>query len=302
MSSPEHHAGVIAVGVDGSPAALSAVRWAAQDAARRHLRLRLVHALAAPLILYPGLVAGSENLFDDLLVQARRLLTEAADTARAVAPDVKVETVRRIASPASLLGDESRHVDTVAVGAHGRGGMAGLLLGSTTASLASAGHCAIAVIRTRPDTTAPPDTGPVVVGVDGSPASEAAIAYAFEQAAFRDAELVAVHAWSDLTIEASPVVYDVDAVEQEARRVLAERLAGWSDKYPDVTVRRVTTEDRPVQALLTAAADAQLLVVGCRGRGGFASLLLGSTSQSLLYHATLPIVIVRGQESARTHR
>jgi nucleotide-binding universal stress UspA family protein len=138
----------------------------------------------------------------------------------------------------------------------------------------------------------------VVVGVDGSPTSEPALAMAFEEAAMRGADLVAVHAWIEFTSDtayatARQFLVNWDAVETRERETLAERLAGWQEKYPDVTVRRVVTGGQPTKRLLDQAVDAQLLVVGSRGRGGFAGMLLGSTSQALIHHAPCPLLVVR---------
>jgi nucleotide-binding universal stress UspA family protein len=138
----------------------------------------------------------------------------------------------------------------------------------------------------------------VVVGVDGSPVSEPAIAMAFEEASTRDAELVAVHTWIDLASDsayAHAIRYITGWEDHEAaaHAVLAERLAGWQEKYPEVVVRRVVAQDRPVRCLLAHAEDAQLLVVGSRGRGGFTGMLDGSTSQALMYHTPCPLLVVR---------
>jgi nucleotide-binding universal stress UspA family protein len=121
---------------------------------------------------------------------------------------------------------------------------------------------------------------------------------AFDEASWRRAELVAVHTWLEFSSDnayayARQFLVDWDAIETREREVLAERLAGWQEKYPDVAVRRVVTRDRPVRCLLEHAADAQLLVVGSRGRGGFTGMLLGSTSQALIYHAPCPLLVTR---------
>ncbi len=144
----------------------------------------------------------------------------------------------------------------------------------------------------------PPAHGPVVVGVDGSPASESALAIAFDEASLRGADLVAVHTWIEFSSDsayayAHQFIVDWDVIETRERELLAERLAGWQERYPDVTVRRVVTRDRPVRCLLEHAADAQLLVVGSRGHSGLPGMLLGSTSQALIYHAPCPLLVVR---------
>ena len=149
----------------------------------------------------------------------------------------------------------------------------------------------------------PPTHGaPVVVGVDGSPASETAIALAFDAAASRGCDLVAVHAWTDTVIPYGPGIgyaqaLNWPALTEQAGTVLADSLAGWHEKYPAVTVRRVAARDRPASALLDAARDAQLLVVGSRGRGGFTGLTLGSVSQALIHHAPCPVLITRPNDS-----
>jgi nucleotide-binding universal stress UspA family protein len=139
--------------------------------------------------------------------------------------------------------------------------------------------------------------GPVVVGVDGSPTSEAALAFAFDEASTRGAVLVAVMTSQDFTVDSaynvSRMAADWAQVEEDERRLLAQRLAGWQEKHPDVDVHRVVLRDRPARALMRYAAQAQLLVVGSHGHGGFTGMLIGSTSQALVHHAPCPLAIVR---------
>jgi nucleotide-binding universal stress UspA family protein len=157
-------------------------------------------------------------------------------------------------------------------------------------------HCPVAVIHERPCQTTPTVLGPVVLGVDGTANSDSAIAVAFDEASVRGVDLVAVHAWSDVTLatfsphdEGLPWA-SIDTGEQAS---LAESLAGWKEQYPDVGVSAVVVQDRPVRNLLSYTDTAALLVVGSRGRGGFASMLLGSTSTALLHSAECPLMIVR---------
>jgi nucleotide-binding universal stress UspA family protein len=137
------------------------------------------------------------------------------------------------------------------------------------------------------------DTGPVVVGVDGSPLSERAVEFAFEEASARGAELRAVLAWSDWPIEA---VLSLDTYLDEAEELLAQRLAGWQEKYPDVVVTREVHRSRPAKLLLKQAEGAQLVVVGSRGQGGLTGLTMGSTSQALIHHTPCPVAVLHGTD------
>ena len=137
-----------------------------------------------------------------------------------------------------------------------------------------------------------PAMAPVVVGIDGSPASESATAIAFDEASRRGVELVAVHAWSDYAVSELPGIEWSD-LQKQAEETLAERLAGWQERYPDVTVRRVVVLDRPAHQLLEQSESAQLTVVGSHGRGGFAGMLLGSVSSAVAESARMPVIVAR---------
>jgi nucleotide-binding universal stress UspA family protein len=225
--------------------------------------------------------------------RGRDWLAEARAAAEQAVPGLRVDVVLETAPPVSTLVKESRDAALVVLGSRGLGGFSGLVLGSTAVEVAARAQCPVAVVRGQ---EAPAD-GPVVVGVDGTPVGEAAIAFAFAEASARGADLVAVHAWTDLVIEAAylggAAALDFAPIEQQAEEVLAERLAGWQEKYPDVRVTREVVRDRPTAALLRHAEHAQLVVVGSRGRGGFRGLLLGSTSQHLLHHAPCAVTVVR---------
>jgi len=284
----------VVAGVDGSECGLQAVRWAAAEAARRHLPLRLVAAHAWPaggLVGDPGLGVDPRAVLRDL---ALRHLDVAAGEAAQVADDVEVERVEVTGFPEAVLGSESRRAELVVVGDRGLGGFTGLLVGSVAVALAAHAECPVVVVRgMEPDLAAPlPER--IVVGVDGSPASEAALAFAFDAADLRRVPLAAVHAWWDLVVDPTmgPLV-DWDAVDADEHEVLAERLAGWAESYPDVPVRRLVVRDRPARALVEESGRAQLVVVGSRGRGGLRGMLLGSVSQALLHHAHCPVAVVR---------
>lgn len=278
---------MIVVGVDGSASALQAVRWAAAEAVRHKVGLRLVHVCRMPSELNAG---GELDAVRDLLRdQGRNWLAEARQVAvEAGSPPV---TVLESAFVVPALVEESLTASLLVLGTRGLGGFTGLLIGSTATTLAGRVHCPMIVVRG--DT---PVGGPVVVGVDGLPDAEAAVAFAFSEASKHGTDLVAVHAWHDslpdTVLLGHPAPPDFEPAQQRAYETLGERLAGWQEKYPDVHVTREVVRDHPSRALLRHADSARLVVVGTRGRGGFKGLILGSTSQHLLHHAPCPVAIV----------
>ncbi|WP_284740536.1 universal stress protein [Amycolatopsis sp. RTGN1] len=293
----------ITVGVDGSAGSTAAVTWAAEVAARRHLELRIVHGLQLAGLYYGGGVSGASAtaLFDAIRVDGERVIAEARSLAASIGKDLVITTELPTEPPVPLLIDESRHARMLVVGRTGTGGFAEMLVGGTAASVASHAHCPVAIVRGRHDTTVIPDEGPVVVGIDGSPNSEQAIAVAFEEASLRGAPLVAVHAWNDVTYEdtraTARILTQPEALEEDEERLLGQRLAGWQEKCPDVEVRRRLVRDRPRHALIEESETARLVVVGSRGRGGFTGMLLGSTSQALVQHARCPVLVVRPERT-----
>jgi nucleotide-binding universal stress UspA family protein len=180
----------------------------------------------------------------------------------------------------------------VVVGSRGHGWLRRTLLGSVSSGLIRHAHCPVAVIHYEDPSRPQPSGAPVVVGIDGSPVSDAATAVAFEEASLRGAELVAVHAWHDVNVFDVPGV-DFATIQADGERVLAEQLAGWQQRFPDVTVRRVVVCDRPADQLIEQSHSAQLVVVGSHGRGGFAGMLLGSVSVALVQAARTPVIVAR---------
>jgi nucleotide-binding universal stress UspA family protein len=287
----------IVVGVDGSADGRAAVALAAREASRRHLPLRLVHGLVrpAPAIWfdYPAPLTDVE----EPQRQAEAMLAETAGEVRARYPGLEVSTAVGAGSAAGVLVEESQRASLVVVGTRGLGGFAGLLIGSVSTQVTA--HAQSPVIVVRPPGADPDaDTGaPVVVGVDGSTESTSALEFAFDTASTRGVPLVVVFVWQALPdSNLGPINrwhYDRAEAESQARRMLAELLAGWQDKYPDVVVdRQAVYGFNPAETLIDASAEAALLVVGSRGRGGFAGLLLGSVSRALVHHSRCSVAVV----------
>ncbi|HET7304621.1 MAG TPA: universal stress protein [Segeticoccus sp.] len=282
----------IVVGIDGSPSSDAALDWAVREALRLGRPLHLLHARGLDNWWY---AAGSptpdevdEKLHDDML--SRRL-----EQVRSVAPDVDVTSEASTDNAAPALVRESERAHSLVLGARGHGAVRGALLGSVSSQVTAHARCPVVVLRAPLSELSA--QGPVVVGVDGSRVSEAAVDYAFRRAAASDAELVAVHAWwvdqdGDQRWLAPFPRQQAEFVESK-HRLAAEALEPWRASYPNVRVRGEVVRRHPVDALVHASMNAQMLVVGSRGRGGFRGLLLGSVSLRSLQHAHCPVAVVR---------
>ncbi|WIY00411.1 universal stress protein [Amycolatopsis mongoliensis] len=291
-------ASALVVGVDGSAGALTAVRWAARVARERRLALRLVHALPELPPPYPRGDPTFDQVKAAVTTRGERMLAEARATAAEAEPGIEVTTSLRSERPADALVSEAKDATMLVLGTPGLRPLGRVLLGSVSVALAAHAPCPVTLVRPHAGDDEPPAEGPVVVGVDGAPAGEEAIAAAFEEASWRGARLIAVHCWHEAFLssifEEGRWTMDSSTVEEREHELLAQRLAGWREKYPDVVVDRVVLAGRPAERLLDLADRAQLLVVGSRGRGGLRGLALGSTSQSLMSYALCPVLVVRG--------
>ncbi len=283
------------VGVDGSPASTAAVGWAVDAGRGRARSVRLLHAVAPPPPGFPAFGYPTDYLQVSLR-HGRALLQRTENAVHEAHPDVAVTTVFEREDPRSALVSASGHAELTVVGTHGRSQLQGMLVGSVASYLAAHAASPVAVVPVSREQR----DGPVLVGVDGSGSCRAAIGWAFDEAAAAGTSLVAVLAWDDHSAQGSArrptVLTESDAQEEHA--VLAEQLAGWREKYPEVAVDRRVVRGHPVRRLLDveryapSAVQPRMIVVGSRGRGGVAGLLLGSTAQALIARAACPVVIV----------
>lgn len=289
---------IVVVAVDGSEASLNAVRWAANTATKRGIPLRIASSYTMPQFLYAEGMVPPKELYDDLQNETLEKIEEARSIAHESFPDLKIGHTVAEGSPIDMLLEMSHDVTMIVMGSRGMGGLSGMVMGSVSASVVSHAACPVVVVRDDNAVNEANKYGPVVVGVDGSEVSQKATEYAFEEANARSSELVAVHTWMDMQVQASLAGLSAAQaewadVEKEQGELLAERLSSFQEKYPDVPVKKVIARDRPVRALSDNSEGAQLLVVGSHGRGGFKGMLLGSTSRALLQSAPCPMMVVR---------
>lgn len=286
------HRRSIVVGVDGSQTSFRAAQWAAYIADQRRLPLLVVRALPAAIYfdhadeMPIGAAFREQSLAfaNDLVAHTVRTLQRShpgLDVSRHLCPGAGVDALLELSERASLI----------VVGATGRSRVGALLLGSTATQVANHAACPVAVWR---GTMPVQQQLPVVVGVDGSATSELAIEQAFDFASMAGAGLVAVHTWFANELPYSATVTPEGDEERESA-LLAECLAGWGEKYPDVEVVRVCKQGNAGVELLERAKSAQLVVVGSHGHHPLAGTLLGSTSQRMLHRAPCPVLICRSE-------
>jgi nucleotide-binding universal stress UspA family protein len=282
----------VLVGVDGSDASLAAVDLGGREARLHGRPLRLVHAFVWPLLgVYLGPSPEGPGA-GGLAADAERVLAEALARVSAAEPGLPVSGAVVTGEVVPVLLAEAQQAALVVLGDRGLGGFTGLLVGSVAVQVTAHAPGPVLVARG----TARP-AGPVVVGVDGSETSLAALEFAAAEAAVRGTDLVALHTWFGRLPEEDeqelPLIYDAEDVRAEQARRLAGWVAATRQRFPAVPLHERVRAGRPARTLLAAAATAQLVVVGARGRGGFTGLLLGSVSQALLHHADCPVAVIR---------
>ncbi len=281
----------ILVGYDGSPDAMRARDWALDEAERSGRPVRLAYVfewLTVAGWIGPGVAPGvwpDEAARQQVAELIRRAVADAARPGLTVTGEVYD------GPPALVLQERSQQAGLLVLGTRGHGGFGGLLAGSTAVSVAAHAHCPVVVVRGDADSRA--HTGHVAVGVDGSDQSLLALGFAFERAAERKVPLHVLRAWHLPPGQRPPAGPDDRAAARADRAELEEPLSRWERTFPDVDVTVEVAEGSPAALLVAASRNAQLVVVGTRGRGGLAGMLLGSVSQQLLHHSHCPVAVIR---------
>ncbi|MEU0112397.1 universal stress protein [Streptomyces bobili] len=287
--SSSHGREPIVVGVDPDPSKRLALAWAADEADRRGLPVRLVHAQGGPTGGYrTGEALPSWEEWNRTLHEAgAEVLKEAVAFVESRRPTVEVSTMLAEGEPAWVLREEARNASLVVVGSWHLSTRREMFTSASVALPVSAhAPCPVVVVPDPEHITQ--EQAYFVVGVDGSPHAAAAVDVAFEEAALRGATLRALYVWHPPLLG----VLDEDAAVRECRRVLSETVAGRTARYPGVELHHEVVLGHPVRALTEASEHALGLVVGTRGHGGFTGMLLGSVSQGVLHHARCPVITV----------
>ncbi len=287
--------GAIVVGLDGSEKDEAVLAFAEDEAERFGAPIHLVVAHE----VHAGLVGAWDagfvpvGLEVDLAEAGARILARAAQRVRDARPGLAVSTSQPWGTPSHALIEASEHARLVVVGSGRKGALEQVFLGTTSLDTAMHAHCPVAVVGV--DTPNP--TGPVVVGLDGSSHSVPAARLAVEEAAARGVPLVAVTTWwlevIDGVVVTEPGSDEWRQVEAGYRAAVEEALAPARADHPGVGGEVVIENARPVPTLVERAKDASVLVVGSRGRGGFAGKALGSVSHKVLQRATCPVIVTR---------
>jgi nucleotide-binding universal stress UspA family protein len=292
MDTLQIPSGAVVVGIDGSEHSNCALTWAADQAGRDRRSLVIMHALGVidPYwLVQPGVDA--QALKESMIAGAQELLDQARDGVVKDHPGVDVSIGWKSGDARHLLIDASEHAGLIVVGSRGRGPVKRLLLGSVSLGVTRHAHCPVAVVRPDPEGLA---RGGVLVGIDGSAESLPTLDYAFRIAASRGATLAVVHCFWDYesAVLGAGLVDGDNERYADVRLLVAETLAGFRDKYPDVSVSVELARGLADDVLLELAHTSEVAVVGSRERSTLSDLILGSVAGALVERATCTVIVV----------
>jgi nucleotide-binding universal stress UspA family protein len=289
----------IVVGYDGSPGAEIALLWAADAAKRQGLPLTVLHS-GEPAAFPVEPAYSAERLAEELADESQGILVAGIERASAVLDRSEISSVSSDLSPAAALVEASEKADFVVTGSRGRGRVAGGLLGSVSYAVTAHARCPAVVVRGEAPGHPDPDHK-VVVGVDDSLPSQRALEVAADIAARSGARLhvvkvghlISPEGWAYAESQKGGTRHS-RSVTEEAQQTLDNARERVTRAHPDVPLETEVLYGDPGEVLTDLGASAGLIVVGSRGRGGFAGLLLGSVSHKVIHNAECPVMVVRG--------
>ncbi|WP_445155491.1 universal stress protein [Arthrobacter sp. Hor0625] len=310
--------GGIVVGVDGSDHSHCALVWAAREAQRRGRPLHIVTAYSVPVFAASGLDGGYATVDDSVIREgAEAILKQALDKVARYSIDVDASVENGDAS--GVLLELSESAELLVFGTRGRGGFVGRLLGSVSSALPAHAKCPTVTVplvcgdrlgettddkhvrAEREKAGTQPVENVVVVGVDGSDQARVAVLEAAAQAERLSTPLRLVCAVPQYSGSLAwvPAPMDREALFADIRVQLDAGVAWLKSHFPRLEVQTELVDGSPVDILVDASRHVELVVVGTRGRGGFAGMLLGSTSDGILHHAKGPVMVVPDREDPR---
>lgn len=292
--------GPMVVGVDGSASSLLAADWASDEALRHGVPLRLVYA--SLWHRYEGSALVTSLARSGSQVMAENIVGSTAERVRRRVPSVRATTDVLPEEAVGALLEEGQRAFAVVTGSRGRGGIAGMLLGSVSLAVAARAHCPVVVVR-GDKAGLEGAHGRIVLGIGDVDVDSPAVRFAFAEARLRTCGLDVVRAWrwpSHETADHPRVVGEPSpSYEAQASCLLDEALAKAEHDYPDVALRRVVSEGPARKCLLRLSAAADLLIVGAQRRPGQAGMQLGRVAHTVLHHAACPVAVVpRGVAAA----
>jgi len=282
------------VGVDGTEGSVEALRWAAHEAARRSAPLHVMTCAELPVAVEAGLIGGGATgaAMDSLVAEQESVNQGAVNLVRSFGLDVEVSGDTVLGAPAYALVGAAHPDDLIVIGATSHPGRLTEVLGSVATVIAHRAHCPVVVVHGTDRRDA--KLGRIAVGVDGSARGDQALVWAAEEAQRCGAELLLVHGWTyPYQGPRNGASEARDDMKLDAMRMLEACSKRVKDRAPELRVHSIISEQSPAKAIIDAGKEADLLVVGSRGHGGFAALLLGSVSRTVLQHSAVPVVVVR---------
>ncbi len=282
------------VGVDGTEGSAEALRWAAHEAARRSCPLHVMTCAELPVAVEAGLSGSGTtgSAMASIVSEYEAVNQRGVNLARSFGLDVEVTGETVLGAPAYALVGASQPDDIIVVGATSHPGRLTEVLGSVATVVAHRAHCPVVVVHGTDRRDG--QLGRIAVGVDGSASGEQALTWAIEEALRCGAELILVHGWHYPYHTLRSANADArDDMKLDAMRTLEATARLVKEHAPTLRCHSIISEESPAKAIIDAAKEADLLVVGSRGHGGFATLLLGSVSRTVLQHSTVPVAVVR---------